>query len=125
VADGHSGQLAGFNGGYTWPITPSWILRTNVTTTYASGKFMDTYFGIDSRDSQRSGLRQYDANAGFKDVGGDVALSYAGWEHWGITGAFSYDRLLNDAEDSPVTKVGSANQFLFGLLVTYQFSPSS
>lgn len=125
VADAYNGQLAGFEGSYTYPITPSWILKSSLTTTYASGKFMQTYFGVDSRDSQRSGLRQYNANAGFKDVGGDLALSYAGWEHWGLTGVFSYDRLLNDAEDSPVTKVGSANQFVFGALLTYRFGGGS
>jgi outer membrane scaffolding protein for murein synthesis (MipA/OmpV family) len=31
---------------------------------------------------------------------------------------------LNDAEDSPVTKVGSPNQFFFGTLVTYRFDTS-
>lgn len=123
VADAYNGQLAGFEGSYTYPISPSWVLKSTLTTTYASGRFMETYFGVDAADSQRSGLRQFNADAGFKDVGGDLALSYTGWEHWGLTGVFSYDRLLNDAEDSPVTKEGSANQFIFGALVTYRFNP--
>jgi outer membrane protein len=125
VADAHSGQLAGLKGDYTWPINPSWVLKSSLTTTYASGKFMETYFGVDSRNAQRSGLRQFDADAGFKDVGGDLALTYRGWGNWGVTGFVAYDRLLNDAEDSPVTKVGSPNQFFFGTLVTYRFDTSS
>jgi outer membrane protein len=125
VADAYNGQLAGFEGSYTYPINPSWVLKTTFTTTYASGRYMDTYFGVDAEDSQRSGLRQYNASAGFKDVGGDVALTYTGWQHWGLTGVFSYDRLLGDAEDSPVTKEGSANQFIFGALLTYKFGGGS
>jgi outer membrane protein len=125
VADAYNGQLAGFEGSYTWPINESWVLKPALTTMYASGKFMETYFGVDSRDAQRSGLRQYDANAGFENVGGDLTLSYTGWEQWGISGFVSYDRLLNDAEDSPVTKVGSPNQFFVGAVVTYRFDTGS
>lgn len=121
VADSYNGQLAGFIGDYTWPINQTWVLKTALTTTYASGRFMETYFGVDSANAQRSGLREYEADAGFKDVGGDLVLSYAGWQHWGLTGFLSYDRLLNDAEDSPITKVGSANQFFVGALLSYRF----
>lgn len=121
VANAYNGQLAGAQGSYTYPISASWVLKGAVNTTYASGRFMETYFGVDSEDSQRSGLREYNANAGFKDVGGDVALSYTGWERWGLTGVFSYDRLLNDAEDSPVTKVGDENQYVAGLFFAYSW----
>jgi MipA family protein len=121
VADAYDGQLAGFTGDYTWPINETWILKSVLSTTWASGRFMETYFGVDSANAQRSGLREYQADAGFKDVRGDLILTYAGWQPWALSGFFGYDRLLNDAEDSPITKEGSANQFFFGALLSYRF----
>ncbi|MGH6922078.1 MAG: MipA/OmpV family protein [Geminicoccaceae bacterium] len=59
----------------------------------------------------------------FKDVGGDV-LTCAGWQHWGLTGFLSYDRLLNDAEDSPITQSG-LGQFFIGALLSYRFDAGS
>lgn len=125
VADAYNGQLAGFIGDYTWPINETWSLKSALSTTWASGRFMETYFGVDSANAQRSGLREYQADAGFKDIGGDLVLTYAGWQHWALSGFVAYDRLLNDAEDSPITKEGSANQFFFGALLSYRFDGGS
>ena len=82
---------------------------------------MDAYFGIDGRDAERSGLDEYDADEGFKDVGANASLSYLITQHWDVTGIAAYRRLVGDAEDSPVTEEGSANQWYGGLLFNYHF----
>ena len=54
-------------------------------------------------------------------MGANLSLSYLITPHWDVTGIGAYRRLLNDAEDSPVTKEGSANQWYGGLLFNYHF----
>ncbi len=49
----------------------------------------------------------------------NVALAYDMTERWDLGVIGSWKRLLDDAEDSPVTKVGDENQFIAGLFVTY------
>ena len=91
------------------------------TLTYASDNYMDSYFSIDAADSARSGLSQFNADAGIKDVGANAALTYSFSEHWAAGGIVAYKRLLNDAEDSPVTKVGDENQYVAGVFFTYSW----
>ena len=72
--------------------------------------------------SARSGMRQYQAEGGFKDAGISLDLNYNLTDNWGLTGQVGYKRLLGDAADSPLVEDrGSANQFTTGLLVSYEF----
>ncbi len=84
---------------------------------------MSSYFGIDAGDAARSGLDQFNADEGFKDVSlrrlADLCASSS-------TGArrrlASYTRLIGDAEDSPVVDDrGDENQLFAGLLINYRF----
>lgn len=53
--------------------------------------------------------RLNNASAGFKDAGVNLALTYNFAQNWTGGGLIGYKRLLNDAEDSLVTKVGDKN----------------
>ena len=122
VADGNDGAIVRLNGGYRIPIDQSWLLSLGAFTTWADDDYMEAYFEIDNRDSNRSGLDKFGADSGFKDVGLNLAASFKPWQHWGLMGLVSYKRLLNDAEDSPVVDdEGDENQFTGGILVIYNF----
>ena len=83
---------------------------------------MDSYFSIDASDAARSGLRQYNADAGIKDVAFGGTLTYGFSERWSISGLATYTRLVGDAADSPVVKnAGDENQFFGGTLINYRF----
>jgi outer membrane protein len=80
---------------------------------------MSSYFGIDAADAAASGLDEFNADEGFKDVN---LLSYRFLERWSLAVIGTYARLLGDAEDSPVVDdVGDANQFFGGALINYRF----
>lgn len=99
-----------------------WIVNGGVDSTYATSDYMENYFGIDQRDSLRSGLSSFDADAGIKDVGVSAGVTYRLTQHWSLTTIASYKRLVGDAEDSPVTDdAGSPNQFFGGALINYRF----
>ena len=122
VADGNDGAIVRLNGGYRIPIDQSWLLSLGAFTTWADDDYMEAYFEIDNRDSDRSGLDKSDADSGIKDVGLNLAASFKPWQHWGLMGLVSYKRLLDDAEDSPVVDdEGDENQFVGGILVIYNF----
>jgi outer membrane protein len=120
VAEGN-GFLGTVQATYRMPLGESWRSSLGLTSTWASSDYMEAYFGIDRRDSARSGLDEYDADEGFKDVGANASLTWLMTPSWSLTGIAAYRRLLGDAEDSPVTEEGSANQWYGGLLFNYHF----
>jgi hypothetical protein len=86
-----------------------------VGSTWAEDDYMSSYCGIDPANAAASGLDEFNADEGFKDVNFGGALSYRFLERWRMAALGTYARLLGDAEDSPVVDdVGDANQFFGG-----------
>jgi outer membrane protein len=117
-----NGALVTVRGVYGGRLSDSWALNGSVGSTWASEDYMSSYFSIDAADAARSGLDQYSADEGFKDVSVGAALTYRLFERWSISALGSYTRLIDDAADSPVVDdVGNENQFFAGALVNYRF----
>ena len=55
-------------------------------------------------------------------VGVELGARYSFSERWGVEGKAGYERLINDAADSPITEAGSANQFGMQILLTRSLS---
>lgn len=93
-----------------------------VESTWASSKYMDTFFSINSFQSFRSGLSEYYADSGFRNVSVSLSTGYELTEHWSVNGQVRYQRLIGDAADSPiVSEVGSENNFIAGVGLNYTF----
>lgn len=123
VSDEHDGYLAEASIGYRWKAMPELTVTPTVFLTYADDDYMDTYFGVNPGNKGNSGLPNYSADSGLKDVGLNLVAHYTPWQNWGIMGLLSYKTLLNDAKDSPlVDDVGDDKQFMFGLMATYRWS---
>jgi MipA family protein len=117
-----NGFLATVRGIYGDRLTESWRFDASIGSTWADDDYMSSYFGIDAADAARSGLDQYSADEGFKDVSFGGALTYVFWERWSVSGLASYTRLIGDAADSPlVDDVGNENQVFAGALINYRF----
>jgi outer membrane scaffolding protein for murein synthesis (MipA/OmpV family) len=125
AADGHDGGLISLGGGYESRLKGSWSKWNwgiRASTAWASDNYMDSYFSIDGSDAAASGLDEFEADAGFKDAGISLSLGRKFFDNWLATGAFSYKKLLNDAEDSPVTDdAGDDDQFAGGVSISYTF----
>ncbi len=120
VANGNGGLgTVRLHGAYA--LSPSLVLSGQVSSSYATSDYMDAYFRVGPGDARRSGLKQYSADAGLEDVGFALAADYRFAGNWSLTGIGAYNRLLNDAADSPVTKQGSENQWFTGLMLNYRF----
>lgn len=105
--------------GYRVPITRQLILRPSIEAVYASGEYMDAYFGVSSAQSGSSGLARFDPGSGFKSVGGGLGLFYRFNRDWGAQLFLSYDRLVGDAADSPIVK--DEDQYKAALGLAYSF----
>ena len=125
VADtkGNQGMLTTLGGGYTVAFDPTRKLRLGLQTSYGSDEYMSAYFGISSANARRSGLKQYDADAGFRDVSLNARFTYDWTRDWTLRADAMYMRLVGDAADSPVASgdVGSKNQFSGILSAIYHF----
>lgn len=122
VGDGHEGMIVELEGGYRHRFNDNWSMQAGISTTWADDDYTQSFFGIDAKQSFRSGYREYNAEAGFKDIGLSLGVSYSFAENWNVTGMAGYSRLIGDAADSPIVdKQGSADAFMTGLFVGYRF----
>ncbi|MEJ8475859.1 MipA/OmpV family protein [Roseibium algae] len=122
--NGHTGQVGQLGlDGIFYPAE-RFELSIGPRAGFASGEYMDTYFGVTSAESAASGgkLATHKTNAGFKSVGMAARVSYDWTEKTRLHLQADYDRLIGDAADSPITDQGSENQFSIGVGVSYKFS---
>ena len=84
----------------------------------AESEYAKEYFGVSEAESQASGLDAFDAEGGALSAGVEVGAHYRLNDDWGIEGAVTYGRLLGDAEESPITEAGSADQYGMRIGVT-------
>ena len=120
---GHSG-IAGETGlDFIFRPSPVFEWTVGPRATFANRDYMETYFGVTPAESALSGtLAHYSPGGGFKSVGFEFTSRYEFAPQWAVRGEFIYDRLIGDAADSPIVKVGSENQYTAKLGLTYTFS---
>lgn len=116
VNSGHEGALVELSGGTGLPFEKQ-LVFVSVGTTWASDDYMESFFGVDAQQSVSSGLRAYNADAGFKDINVGLTGGYSITNRWRVGGKLEYKRLVGDAADSPI--VDDENQFLVGISLTY------
>jgi MipA family protein len=89
---------------------------------FGDNRFAETYFGISSEESANSGLTPFQADGGLLGAGLEFGARYLFNERWGVEGAAGWQRLLNDAADSPVTETGSEDQYSVRVGITRRIS---
>ena len=115
VTGTHEGWTAGMSLYGMYPLARMFSISGGVASTYGSGNYMDTYFGITRKDSIASGLPVFSPDGSVRDVRGWTMLMLHLSRQWHLGAGLMYSRLVGDAADSPiVTKRGSANQWVFG-----------
>jgi outer membrane protein len=122
VGDKRDGTTIHFGPSYGFSPVESLHLGVHVSATWANDRYNETYFGIDASNAARSGLAEYEAQGGIKDVGLSLDATYMWTANWGITGSIGVTQLVGDAADSPIVDdAGSATQGVAALGVVYSF----
>lgn len=122
--NGHTGQVADFGIDLIFNPTDRLEIFFGPRASWASDKFMNTYFSVTAAEAAASGsvLSTYNAGAGFETVGVAARASYAWTETTTLHLKGGWDRFVGDAAKSPIVKAGSENQFSIGVGVSYRFA---
>jgi MipA family protein len=101
------------------PLSEKLTLLTSVSTVWADQNYIRTNFGVSRAGALRSGLAEYEPDAGFKRIDLTVGASYQFNENWVLSGGAGYGWLLGDAAQSPI--VEKREQPLAILTLDYHF----
>lgn len=122
IISGHDGGSVRLDAAYTVFQAAPMALGVNATSTWATGKYMRSYFGVTPAQAAASGLPVFAPGSGFKDVGVEVSANYIFASQWALVANAGYKRLLGDAASSPLVRQrGSANQLAFQTFLVYSF----
>jgi outer membrane scaffolding protein for murein synthesis (MipA/OmpV family) len=111
---------------YLTPLSTKTMVTIFANANHADSGYATTYYSITPQQSARSGLAQFNAKPGWKDVslGAAANFSLTGDLTHGLSVAAGlvYTRMINDFAASPVVSVaGSRDQMIGGIGLAYTF----
>jgi len=122
AGDVYRGWIVSAGARYWFPVSMPIDLQIGVGANYGNSQYMNTYFGVNSEDSRDSGLKQFVADEGFRDVNAQLAMVFHFSKSWHMGVGLKYFYLVEDAGDSPIVDDrGDANQLVGGLGIAYSW----
>lgn len=120
---GYSGLYADFGADWIQPWG-QWQFSLGPRFAVAGRGFMSTYFSVSPAEAAaHGGIVPFKASGGLVSIGATGAVTYRWSPSFALTGWLRYDRLQSDAAASPIaSKLGSRDQFSFGLIGSYSFT---
>lgn len=121
AADSDQGAAATLSLGYLLYQNQRHQIQLGVATQWRDGDNMQTWFGIDERQSAMSDAHYapYHARAGIAQVTPQLRWRYQFADNWQLSTGVGYTLLTNEAKDSPLVEKKSDLQGAIG--VNYQF----
>jgi outer membrane scaffolding protein for murein synthesis (MipA/OmpV family) len=100
----------------------AWTLSAGPRFNFGDQGFATDYFGVSPEESALSGLPVHEAGSGLVSVGMELSARYDVTDRWGVEGVAAYDRLVEDAAESPIVGLGSPDQYELRLGLTREIS---
>lgn len=97
------------------------VLHGGPRAEFGNARFMRTYFGVTPAESAASGLAAYRPDGGLQSVGLEIGAYQPLNDDWGITASLRYDRLKDDAANSPIVRQGDRDQYSVQIGLTRHF----
>jgi outer membrane scaffolding protein for murein synthesis (MipA/OmpV family) len=123
IATGHRGLVV--DGTATALLFRFGRLSTSVSaqTTWVGDDYADAYFSISPEQSLRSGLPTFDADAGFRDMGGSFNAYINILDRWSLNPYVSYRYIFDNFADTPIiSDFGERAQLSVGFHVMREFT---
>ncbi len=127
VASAHGGMSVAPTLAYFTPVSRGAAVSLSLNAEYIDDDYADYYYSITPAGNVASGLPVFQAEGGWKSAGA-TALFFVDLDGNLLNGGFSlialgsYNRMLEDAKDSPITSIrGDADQWLGAVGVAYTF----
>lgn len=119
IAGNDRGTVATFDLMGRYQPIPALTLSAGPGLTWASSKYNETYFGVTSEQSARSGLPTFSAGSGLNELRFSINGAYRIATRWNVGASVSFAWLRGDATDSPITE--KTSQITYGLFCNYLF----
>jgi outer membrane scaffolding protein for murein synthesis (MipA/OmpV family) len=119
---GHDGWVA--EAGIDAILRPSdrLVLTAGPRVHWGDTAFVDTYFGVTSKEAADSQYAAYDPDGGLVSLGIELNARYDFQNGWGLHATLGWRQLQGDAARSPITEEGSADQLGASLIITRTFA---
>lgn len=118
----HDGIVADVAADAFADVTETIRLSAGPRMSFATEGYMDAYYGVNARESARSGLSQYSPEGGIQSAGLGGAIDWKATEKLDTSVFAEYSRLLGPVADSSLVRErGDKNQFVLGVSATYKF----
>jgi outer membrane protein len=119
-----NGLTANFAMDAVLPVTPALTLSGGPRARVDTAAAESPYFSVTPAQSAASGLPTYNSTGGWQAVGAGTQVKYRFNPTWATYSFVEYDKLVGSTAASPVVSGpgGSANQWTFGVGLTYSFA---
>lgn len=119
VSGGHGGAVVELSGSYFMEPTQRLALVVGPTLRWGDRNYNQAFLGVSAAQSARSGLAQFDADAGVNSAALDVMAIYSVMDNAFVGARASIGHIVAQAADSPI--VQSDRQLAGGLVMGYRF----
>ncbi|NNE51431.1 MAG: MipA/OmpV family protein [Sulfitobacter sp.] len=119
---GHDGFTGTLGANLVFRPTERFTLLAGPRVSFGDSDYASTYFGVSAAEAAASQFGQFNAGGGALGAGVEVQGTYRINDRWAVEGAVSYEKLLNDAADSPITAIGSEDQWRMRLGLSRTFN---
>jgi MipA family protein len=88
-----------------------WTITAGPRVHLGNSEYASTYFGVSSSEAAVSAFSAFGPDGGVLGIGFEVGVTYRIDERWAIVTVVGYEKLINDAADSPITAIGAEDQW--------------
>ena len=116
---GHDGVTGTLGADMILRPTDRWVITAGPRVNFGNDEFANTYFGVSNATANYAA---YTATGGALGAGVQAIATYYIDDNWLLAGGVSYEKLLGDAADSPITMRGSEDQWRVQIGLSRQFT---
>ncbi|WP_248749907.1 MipA/OmpV family protein [Pseudomonas sp. MWU15-20650] len=117
-----SGVLGKLGGELGYPLGGGIIGSTGLMAHFADARQTQTFFGVSAQESAASGIRAYNASAGFQNLTLTQSFEFPLDTHWSLLTSASWTHLVGSAANSTIVKeTGNVNQGQVQTAISYKF----
>ena len=125
VATGHRGLIV--DASSTALLFRYGRVSTSLTaqTSWIGNQYADTFFSVTPQQSLASGLNEFDANRGFRDIGGSLNAFINVGKRWSLNPYITYNYIFDGIAETPIiADFGDRHQYTVGFHIQRQFELS-
>ena len=120
LQNGHRGYYLKTSIGTAFPLfNMTTFIRPSLSITFADKKYLNSFFGVNPKQSLSSGYLEYFLNQGIKGASANLLMIYRLNDKVSLNGTFNYKILMGAVASSPI--IENKDQFSGGFSLAYLY----